>query len=212
MHYEIPLPFREGNVQLPNNRSQAVQCLHGLKKRLKVTCSIMPSTYFSVISEIIEKGYARKVSAKELSPEEGKVWYLSHHRVYHPKKPGSLRVLFDCSAQELNDHLLQGSDLSSKITGVLTRFRKERVAFMADKEKMFFQVTVKKENQNFFRFMWRSNGHLTQEPQENCMTVHLFDAGSSPGYSKFAVKCTAEDGEREFSARTAEALKKNFKR
>ena len=34
MHYEIPLSFREGNVQLPNNRSQAVQCLHDLKKRL----------------------------------------------------------------------------------------------------------------------------------------------------------------------------------
>ena len=34
MHYEIPLPFRESNVQLPNNRSQAVQRLHGLKKRL----------------------------------------------------------------------------------------------------------------------------------------------------------------------------------
>ena len=75
---------------------------------------------------------------------------------------------------------------------------------------MFFQVTVKKENQNFFRFMWRSNGDLTQESQENCMAVHLFEAGSSPGCSKFAVKCTAEDGEREFSARTAEALKKNF--
>ena len=35
MHYEIPLPFREGNVQLPNNRSQAVQRLHGLTRRLQ---------------------------------------------------------------------------------------------------------------------------------------------------------------------------------
>ena len=50
----------------------------------------------------------------------------------------------------------------------------------------------------------------TQEPQEHCTTVHLFGAGSSPGYSKFAVKCTAEDGEREIGARAAEALKKNF--
>ena len=39
------------------------------------------------------------------------------------------------------------------------------------------------------------------------MTVHLFGAGSSPGCSNFAMKCTAEDGE---SARAAEALKKNF--
>ncbi|XP_068742033.1 uncharacterized protein [Montipora capricornis] len=213
MHYEIPLPFREGNVQLPNNRSQAVQRLHGLKKRLQGDTQYCVE-YVSFMSEIIEKGYARKVSAEELPTVEGKVWYLPHHGVYHPKKPNSLGVVFDCSArylgESLNDHLLQGPDLSSKLTGVLTRFRKERVAFMADIEKMFFQVKVKKEDQNFFRFLWWSNGDLTQEPQEHCMTVHLFGAGSSPGCSNFALKRTAEDGEREFGARAAEELKKNF--
>ena len=66
----------------------------------------MPSTYFSVISEIIEKGYARKVSAEELPPEEGKVWFLFHHGVYHPKKPGSLRVVFDFSAREQGNRLM----------------------------------------------------------------------------------------------------------
>ena len=51
---------------------------------------------------------------------------------------------------------------------------------------------------------------LTQEPQEYCMTVHLFGAGSCPGCSYFALKRTAEDGEREFGARAAETLRKNF--
>ena len=36
MHHEMPLSFREENIQLPNDRLQAVQCLHGLKKRLQV--------------------------------------------------------------------------------------------------------------------------------------------------------------------------------
>ena len=157
-HYEITLPFIEGNVQLPNNRSQAVQRLHGLKKRLQGDMQCR-AEYVSFISEIIEKRYAPKVSA-----EEGKVWYLPHHGVYHPKKANSLRVVFDCSAryqgESLHDHLLQGPDLSSKLNRVLTRFRKERVAFMADIEKMFFQVKVKKEDQNFFRFLWWSNGDL----------------------------------------------------
>ena len=85
MHDEIPLPFREGSVQLPNNRSQAVQRLHGLKKRLQGDRQYR-ADYVRFISEIIEKGYARKVSAEELPPEEGKVWYLPHHGVYHPKK------------------------------------------------------------------------------------------------------------------------------
>ena len=42
------------------------------------------------------------------------------------------------------------------------------------------------------------------------MTVHLFGAGSSPGCSNFSLKRTAEDGEREFGARTAETRRKNF--
>ena len=129
-----------------------------------------------------------RICAEEQPPEEGKVWYLLHHGIYHPRKPNILRVVFVCSAwyQEelLNDHLLQGPDLSSKLTGVLTRFRKERVAFM------FFQVKVKKEDQNFFRFLWWSNGDLIQEAQEHCMKVHLFGAGSSPGCSNFALKQT----------------------
>ena len=90
--------------------------------------------YVSFISEIIEKGYARKVSAEELLPEEGKVWYLPHHGVYHHKKPNSLRVGLDCSARfqgELLNDLLQGPDLSSKRTGGLTsQCAKERKALL----------------------------------------------------------------------------------
>ena len=42
------------------------------------------------------------------------------------------------------------------------------------------------------------------------MTVHLFGAGSSPRCSNFALKRTAEDGEKESAAGAAETLKKNF--
>ena len=51
---------------------------------------------------------------------------------------------FDCSAEyegeALNKHLLQGPNLTSKLVGVLSRFRQEPVAFMADIEAMFLQV------------------------------------------------------------------------
>ena len=42
------------------------------------------------------------------------------------------------------------------------------------------------------------------------MKVHLFGAGSSPGCSNFSLKRTAEGGEREFGARAAETLRKDF--
>lgn len=107
---------------------------------------------------IIDKGYARKIDRGNLSTQKGKVWYLPHHGMYHPKKPSSIRVVFDCSAryhgESLNDHLLQGPDLTSKLTDVLTRFREERVAFMADIEKIFYKLKVKQADQDFLRFLW----------------------------------------------------------
>ncbi|XP_060589840.1 uncharacterized protein LOC132744996 [Ruditapes philippinarum] len=59
--------------------------------------------------------------------EPGRIWYLPHHPVVNPKKPGKVRVVFDCAAKyrgtSLNDNLLQGPDLTNSITGVLMRFR-----------------------------------------------------------------------------------------
>ena len=62
-----------------------------------------------------------------MSPEEGDAWYVPHHDVYHPHKPGKIRVVFDCSAKfvglSLNSMLYKGPDLTNSFVGVLTRFR-----------------------------------------------------------------------------------------
>ena len=81
---------------------------------------------------------------------------------------------------------------------------------MADVENMFFQVKVKKEDQNFFCFLCWPGEDLTPEPQEYRVTLHLFRAGLSPRCFNLALERTAEDGEKEFEARAAETLKTNF--
>ena len=96
------------------------------------------------MSEVIEKGYTERVPSEELSLDNGRIWYIPHH-----KKPGKIRVVFDASAEfkgeSLNNHLLQEQDLTNSLTGVLCRFRKEPVAFISDIEGMFHQVNVKDE-------------------------------------------------------------------
>ena len=66
--------------------------------------------------------------------------------MYHPSKPGKIRVVFDCSAEfderSLNRELLTGPDLTNQIVGVLTRFQQNSIAFMADIEAMYYQVMV----------------------------------------------------------------------
>lgn len=66
--------------------------------------------------------------------------------VYHPKKPDSVRILFDSSAKfqdvSLNSVLFQGLDLCNSLLGVLLRFRREKIAVTMDVEQMFHNFKV----------------------------------------------------------------------
>ena len=92
VHWEMPLPFREGNVMLPNDRSQAAHRLSGLTRTLKRKPK-MKKDYLEFMEAMISKGHATKVPMDELGKGGGHVWYLPHFRVYHPKKPSKIHVV-----------------------------------------------------------------------------------------------------------------------
>jgi len=54
--------------------------------------------YKLFMEDLIEKGHARPVPREEPAPLAA-LWYLPHHPVYHPQKPGKLRVVLDCVAK-----------------------------------------------------------------------------------------------------------------
>lgn len=126
-HYEMPLPFKHGKPHLPNNRKLALHRLNHLRKKLE-SDERYRNHYFAFIRDIIDKGHAERVPVQTITASDH-VWYIPHHGVYHPKKREKIRVVFDCSAkyngESLNDHLLQGPDLTNTVVGVLNRFRKE---------------------------------------------------------------------------------------
>ena len=69
LHYEMPLPFKHANIQLPNNYAQAEKRLIGLKGRLKADERYY-ANYCSFMSDIISKGYSRKVMSSKMKLEE----------------------------------------------------------------------------------------------------------------------------------------------
>ena len=166
------------------------------------------------MSDLLAKGYARKVPPVQAGPVEGKAWYIPHHGVYHPHKPGKIRVVFDCSANfkglSLNSMLHKGPDLTNSLVGVLTRFREDRVAVMADIEAMFYQVRVPDRDSSFLRFLCWKDGNMAQEVQEYQMLVHLFGTISSPACANFALRRTAEDNESCFPPEVINTVKRNF--
>ncbi|XP_006819133.1 uncharacterized protein LOC102802549 [Saccoglossus kowalevskii] len=212
-HYQISLPFRDDDVKLPNNKEYATKRLKGIEKKLRKYPEFYMD-YTAFMESIISKGYAVKVHEDKLGRSDGKVWYVPHHGVYHPRKPGKIRVVFDCAARfqgtALNDHLLQGPDLTNNLLGVLLRFRQEPVALMADIEAMFHQVWIPKGDCDCLRFLWWPNGDLDRQPEVYAMTVHLFGAVSSPSCANTALQRTAEDNKNFFGADVVNTVLRNF--
>nr|XP_043906906.1 uncharacterized protein LOC122785246 [Solea senegalensis] len=209
-HYEMPLPFKGSSPPtLPNNKKLAAIRLQHLKRKLKANKEYYDH-YTAFMKETIDKGDAEP--APSVSERET-LWYIPHHGVYHTKKPGKLRVVFDCSAKfrgiSLNDTLLTGPDLINSLVGVLCRFRKEAVAVICDIEKMFHQFCVSPEVRDYLRFLWWEDGQLETEPQEYRMTVHLFGAASSPGCANFGLKYLAQQHKSDYSSAPA-FIEKNF--
>ena len=143
---------------------------------------------------MIQRGYAERVADSNLNKDDDDIWYITHHGLYHNKKPDKIRVVFDCSAtfksQPLNQHLLQGPVLINTLVGVLCRFRKEPIAFICDVEQMFHQFKVDTKHRDFLRFLRWDGGNYDARPTEYRMCVHLFGAVSSPGCANFGLKRT----------------------
>jgi len=94
--------------------------------------------YSRVMEEYLNKGYAKELSNEEAATKSDITWYLPHHPVLNPNKPGKVRVVFDAAAKfagvSLNDMLLEGPSAINDLTGVLLRFRQHEFAFTADIE------------------------------------------------------------------------------
>ncbi|KAM6893967.1 protein NLRC3-like [Xenentodon cancila] len=153
----------------------------------------------------------------EIAPpsETGKErWYLPSFGVYHPQKPGKIRVVFDSSAKfdgvSLNDVLLSGPDLNNTLLGVLLRFRKEPVAITADIEQMFYSFVVRKDHQDFLRFLWYEDNDLSKEVVDYRMRVHVFGNSPSPAVAIFGLRMAAREAEYEYGVDARRFIERDF--
>ena len=211
-HYEMALPWKSYPPRLQNNRTLAERRLLQLKRRL-LREPLVHQKYKGFMDDLLSKDYARKVNSQDSGPL-GTRWYLPHHPVFNPQKPGKVRVVFDCSAKHhgtsLNDQLLQGPDLTNSLVSVLSRFREDQIVLMSDVEAMFHQVRVRPSDCEALSFLWWPDGNLDNQPEEYQMRVHLFGGASSPSCANFALKKTAEDNKADFDPQTISTVKRNF--
>ena len=197
--YQTSLLWKDPNPQLPNNHVVAEKQLYSLEKRLAHDPGLARA-YRDTISNNLEKGYCKKLSSKEASTPVKRQWFLPHHPVINPNKPGKVRRVLNAASSykgtSLNDQLLTGPNLLNSLIGILMRFREERVALSAEIESMLSQVVVPAEDQTVLRFLWREHQSSAPDVYQYCR--HIFGAKSSPTSVNYVLRQTAEDNFREF--------------
>ena len=146
--YEVGLIWNDSATALPNKRVVAERRLALLEKRLDRDPQLKVK-YTETIENDLHKGYIKKLGDQELADPVEHEWYLPHHPVLHPHKPGKVRRVGDAAAQyqgtSLNDCLLSGPDLLNSLVGILMSFCQELIALSADIEAMFNQVVQSAE-------------------------------------------------------------------
>ncbi|KAL3999159.1 4-aminobutyrate aminotransferase / (S)-3-amino-2-methylpropionate transaminase [Sarotherodon galilaeus] len=211
-HYYLKLPFRKTEVRMPNNKQVAQQRAQYLLKRFQKD-QLFFEEYKEFMHNASMEGHSEIIPQEQLKHEEGKVWYIPHHGVYHPRKK-TLRVVYDCASTfagtSLNKVLLQGPDLTSTLLHVLICFRQGPIALMTDIKGMFHQVRVAEEHVNFLRFLWWPDGDITKQLVEHRMLVHIFGAVSSPSCATYALLKTADDNQHLYPEKVIHTIKHSF--
>ena len=212
-HFEIGLPWRKDKHELPNNWTTANRRLYQLGRRLGREPGLREA-YQIVMKRHIDCGYIVPVPDHQLRGGYLPRWYLPHHAVINPKKPGKVRVVFDCAARHLgvslNDYLLQGPNLTTSLVEVLLRFREGRVAMTSDIEEMFLQVRVPQEDRGALRLLWWNGGSNDGDVMEWQMAVHPFGATSSPFCAAMALRKSSEVSNLNDDSPVREFIERNF--
>ena len=141
----------------------------------------------------------------------GNEWYLPHHPVLNPNKPGKVRRVCNAASKYkdicLNDKLLAGPNVLHGLIGTKFRFREGQIALTADIESMFLQVQVPEQDRICLRFLWRPR---TIEPvQIYEYQRHVFGAKISPTCANYALKRVGLENEEMYPI-AAKAMQNNF--
>lgn len=200
--FQVRLPWREDNVQLPPSYEMALRRLKTLERKMDKSPEFARQ-YRQQVDNLFVKGYATEYNGEEDTSTVQ--WFLPHFAVTNPNKPGKVRLVFDAAAQmngtSLNDRLLDGPDLLRSLPGILFRFRERPVAVTADIREMFLQVKIHPNDQPAQSFLWRTD--RDEPPKRYKMTSMIFGARSSP----FLAHSVRDKNARDFAKTHPHAFK-----
>lgn len=194
--YIVELPFRTDPPVLPSNsREIAIKRWKSLENRLEKSPKLKRD-YNQVIEEYLALNHLERIDRESETRTENCV-YLPHHAVIREDKETSrTRVVFDASCKgnngvSLNDALLIGPQLIEELRAIMLRWRKHKIAFIADIEKMYRQIRIERNQTDYQRIVWRSDP--TEPLGEYRLLTVTFGTSCAPYLAVKTLRRTAMD-------------------
>nr|XP_054774804.1 uncharacterized protein LOC129282978 [Lytechinus pictus] len=208
---QVSYPWKRDPNKLPDNRWLAEKMLEATERRLLKNPD-HAKAYQEQMTQLVEMGFARKLSDNEVSGYSGPVHYIGHHAVVRPEKKSTpVRIVFNSSASyqgnSLNEYWHKGPDMLNSLFGVLMKFCDHSVAVSGDISKMYHRVKVPVLDQHVHRYLWRDL-EVERKPDVYIKLVVTFGDKPSPAMAQIALRKTAEVAEKE-SPKAAQILKKS---
>ena len=158
-HYQVSLPWKTDEAEIPNHYSLSLSRLKFLQRRLLNKPDLLRE-YDKVIKEQLAKGIIERVNDLS-SPVPKALHYLPHHAIVRQdRETTKIRVVYDGSAKDkgeslsLNDCLHTGPNYIPLLFDVLVRFRSYPIAIIADIEKAFLMIHIAEKDRDSLRFLW----------------------------------------------------------
>ncbi|XP_045541882.1 uncharacterized protein LOC123723347 [Papilio machaon] len=206
--YTVRIPFKKftsgTEIQLGESRNRAAARLLQLEKRFKKDENLHRQ-YDNFMEEYLKLDHMEKVPWEKSSL--GK-YYIPHQPVVKEDSlTTKLRVVFDASSktssqQSLNDMMYKGPRLQEDLPSILLRWRKHRICFMADVEKMYRCIKISDCDQVYQRILWRfTNGRNTSNKtsiEEYQLTTVTYGTSAAPYLAVRTLQQLAKDERKKY--------------
>jgi len=162
--YYVNLPWKKEKMEmLCDNYRLSRKRLTATLAKLRRNPTLL-EVYSNTMAEQERLGIIEEVDPSKES-EVGRTYYMPHHAVIKEKRETTkVRVVYDASSKDqgmsLNEALERGTTIFTDLFAVLVRFRNYKVGLLADIEKAFLSIGVKKEDRDALRFLW------TEDPND----------------------------------------------
>ena len=145
---------------LADNYANCEKRMKNLSKKLSKNEKL-----FQDYNDIFKEQLAHNITEKNSEDESEKindietVHYLPHRPVLKEERETTkVKIAFYASSTitgpSLNECLFSAPSITEPLYSILLRFRVDRIAIIADIEKVFLQIAVTKKHINFIRFLW----------------------------------------------------------